>query len=398
MNEKTYFTIEKANLRRINIHELPKQMPNFENSFESKDILIQKWLTNWIVNAFKTKQIRTNELLPQKETIASHLGVSIGTVQNAIRYVEDNGYLESKQRIGTMIKDFTNPIKDVRVRKLTSKREKVITAVKKFIVEKKYKVGMPLPSSRQIGIMLNSSSNTTRLALEYLCSIDVLESRSKKGNEANWIVKQIPVLTEAEKKPVNFSCADTLVNQVIKDLKKYINENYKPGDKLCAHGELADIFKVSIKTIHDGLKQLIAEEILQARRGRYGTTILKMPNQSALEPKKENSIFAKAQEAAFYNYQKIENHISEMIRKNFELGDKLPAMDELAKDLDVSTNTIRKALQSLSKQGVVQFSRGRYGGTFVVDIPEVQEQQTFRWLAVSSEYLESCKNAGNNGV
>ena len=61
-------------------------------------------------------------------------------------------------------------------------------------------------------------------------------------------------------------------------------------------------------------------------------------------------------------------------------------MEALSERFDVSSNTIRKALQNLSKQGYVNFQRGRYGGTFVSDIPEQEGNEAFRWLAVSPQY------------
>ena len=110
-----------------------------------------------------------------------------------------------------------------------------------------------------------------------------------------------------------------------------------------------------------------------------------------LQPTREvsifaSSIFAKAEDAAFYSYQKIENIIKNYIADNFEIGDKLPSMEALSEKFDVSSNTVRKALQNLSKQGYVNFSRGRYGGTFVSDLPETEGSEAFRWLAVSPQY------------
>lgn len=171
--------------------------------------------------------------------------------------------------------------------------------------------------------------------------------------------------------------------------------NFTPGDKLPAHLELSNALKVSIKTIHDAVKNLIKEGILSAKRGRYGTTILKMPNDKNVQ-KPENSIFAPAQEAVFYNYEKIERHIKDMIVKNYTVGQKLPSMSELSKELDVSGNTIRKALQNLAKQCIVEFARGKYGGTFVVNIPKVQEKQpAFTWLSVNKEHIKAYRTPQN---
>lgn len=41
-NETGFEKIEKAELKRIEISQLPKEIPNFKNSFESKDSVIKK--------------------------------------------------------------------------------------------------------------------------------------------------------------------------------------------------------------------------------------------------------------------------------------------------------------------------------------------------------------------
>jgi DNA-binding GntR family transcriptional regulator len=375
--------------KRIEISELPKQLPDFKDSYEAKDILIEKWLCNWIIDSFNSKKISENYLLPQKAQIANYLGVSIGTVQNAIRYIEDKGYLKSKQRIGTMIADINSPDSDIR--KLTSKREKIIISIKKMILEKGYKINHTIPSSRKLASILGTSTNTTRLAYEYLCSIGIIESRQTRGNDANWILKKLPVLSEEENNIGNSLSSETLVKKVSDDLKNYISYNLKATDRLPSHSELSKILSVSIKTVHDALKQLTSEGILLSRRGRYGTIVVKMPGSDNLQPLEKTSIFAKAEDAAFYSYQKVENEIKNMIKSNYQINDKLPSMDELSDKLDVSTNTIRKALQNIASMGILKFERGRYGGTFVIDIPEDEEKQVFKWLSVSQQYVQVYK-------
>ena len=98
-------------------------------------------------------------------------------------------------------------------------------------------------------------------------------------------------------------------------------------------------------------------------------------------------MFASAQETAFYHYEKTQNHLKKMIAQDYEIGDKLPSILELSKSLDLSPNTIRKAFHNLAKEGYLVFSRGRYGGTFVIDIPEI-ESQTFKWLAVNPAFAK----------
>ena len=63
----------------------------------------------------------------------------------------------------------------------------------------------------------------------------------------------------------------------------------------------------------------------------------------------------------------------------------------LSKEMDLSPNTIRKAFKNLASEGYLTFSRGRYGGTFVIDIPET-DTQAFKWLAVNPKYAETYKN------
>lgn len=384
--------LEKSELKRIEISELPKEIPNFKNSFESKDSIIKKWLTDWITNGFKKGKLQENTLLPKKADLAYYLGVSVGTIQNAIRFVEDSGLLESKQRIGTILRshETSNPI----IRKASSKREKVISLIKKYIVDNNIKMDEPLPSARALSTIIGNSTNTTRLALDYLHTQGIIEPKAFRSNESNWIVKQIPSLSEEEASLNDEVSSNTLVEKVEQDLRNYIKENHKVGDKLPSHAELSETLKVSIKTIHDAMKSLIDSGILLARRGRYGTTITQIPDSNVLQPTREisiitSSIFAKAEDAAFYSYQKIENIIKNYIAENFEIGDKIPSMEALSEKFDVSSNTIRKALQNLAKQGYVNFARGRYGGTFVADLPETDNGEAFRWLAISPQYTIS---------
>lgn len=374
-----YVLPQKSNLEQIKVSDINSSLPDLKNIKESKAITIGKWLTNVIKT---NKAVKPNFLLPTKPDLAYLLGVSIGTIQNALRYIEDLGYVESKQCIGTIVKDPN--INTGSMRKLTSKREFAIIAIKKYILKNNLKAGDSLPSSRTISKFVGCSSNTTRLALEYLATINVLEHKFKNSNETGWkIVSNDFTVEEVENQN------NTLVKKVENDLKNYITQNLKKGDKLPAHAELSKELSVSIKTIHDALKTLISEGILLARRGRYGTTVLRMPFDKTANEKPETSIFASAPETAFYYYEKTQNHIKRMIAENYEIGSKLPSITELSKELDLSPNTIRKAFHNLAREGYLAFSRGRYGGTFVIDIPE---EQSFKWLSVNPQYAETYKN------
>ena len=279
------------------------------------------------------------------------------------------------------------------LRKQTSKRDQAILSLKKLIIDNKYTVNEALPSSRELSKMIGSASNTTRLALEHLASIDVIESKGCRGNKANWMLKSKPVIDENEINMENSSLSsDTLVNQVERDLKNHISVNFSLNDKLPPHFELSETLKVSIKTVHDAIRRLIEQGILRSKRGRYGTFIVRMPSDALSGVRQENSIFASAAEASFYNYEKVERHLKQLIKEKYSEGSKLPAMGNLAKELDVSSNTIRKALQRLSEQGIVSFSRGRYGGTFIIGLPKEEETSTFTWLSVNPEHIAAYRS------
>ena len=94
--------VTKSSLSQVEIEDINNNLPDLKNTKESKAVTIGKWLTNVIDN---NKKIKPNTLLPAKPDLAYMLGVSIGTIQNALRYIEDLGYVESKQCIGTVIRD-----------------------------------------------------------------------------------------------------------------------------------------------------------------------------------------------------------------------------------------------------------------------------------------------------
>jgi DNA-binding GntR family transcriptional regulator len=389
VGKQNFKNIEKSSLSRLDVSVLPKKLPDLKDKSRTKDSIIANWLKCWISDGLKAKKIEAGNLLPKKEAISAYTGVSVGTVQNAIRFIEDEGYVESKQRIGTMIKG--NGSEKSQLRKQSSKREKLIYSLKKHILSQGYEVNEALPSSRELAKKLKSTLNTTRLALEYLSSTGIIESQNNRGNKSNWVLNSIPQITETENSKFDTKEDNqTLVSQVESDLKQYIEKNYKINDRLPAHSELSDILKVSIKTVHDAMKCLIDEGILCARRGRYGTIVVRMPNQE-IKKGPEYEIFASAKEASFYNYERVEKHLKLLIRKQYKLGQKLPAMGALAQELDVSSNTIRKALQNLAEQHVIEFARGRYGGTFITKMPEEKETATFKWLSVNPEHVQAYK-------
>ena len=372
--------------KKLTINDLPKHIPDFKKSSGAKDRLTEKWLTDWIVSSLQTKTLSVGDILPRKDVIARHLGISIGTVQNAIRYTEDKGFLQSKQRTGTAIANFKNYTGQTGdVKKQTSKRDVTVEKIKKYMIDNG--INAVMPAASVIAKKINVSANTVRLAYLYLCDTGFLEYSSGKAGK-----KMLRVVTIPDK-PIEHSASHiSLVGKTVNDLSDYITENMKKGDKLQTRAELAKILNISVKTVHDAVNILEKKGILISRRGKYGTTVLKMPKEAALyQPLKERSIFAKADEAAFYRWEKIETQISKLIQKEYEIGMKLPSMSVLAKKFNVSTNTIRKSLQRLSEQNCIKAERGRYGGTFIIDIPEVNLHNAYEWLAVTPDFFTSKK-------
>ena len=372
--------------RRIGIKELPILIPNFSSSYEPKDFLIKKWLMDWILLGIKENRIRENDILPSKKEIAEYLGVSLGTVQNAIRYIEDEGLLTSKQKVGTMV--LVSQQNDFNV-KSTSKREKAVLAIEKIIVANNYKVGKPIPSARKMSEYLGITKNTTRMAYEYLCLLGIIESLQMRGNDSNWYLKKIPQISDRELKYLDIIQSDTIVDKLTQVLSNYFSDNFKAGDRLPSYKELSEIFKVSSKTIHDCVNRLIIKGIVSSRRGKYGCILIRKPDSSTLEQVKENSVLNKVNDSEVYNYQKIGSKIVTYINENYEVGDKLPTLKEFSILYKVSTNTVRKALVLLEQEGFIHFSRGRFGGTYLVQKPEIEQKQQYKWLSISPDYMET---------
>jgi hypothetical protein len=45
-------------------------------------------------------------------------------------------------------------------------------------------------------------------------------------------------------------------------------------------------------------------------------------------------------------------------------------------------------LDNLAEEGYLSFYRGRYGGTFVMDIPQATAE-AYKWLAISEGYMSN---------
>ena len=341
------------NHRRITVAEMAPHVHSFGLN-ENKVDKISAWLSQWIKNGLKQGNIKPYDLLPSKGDLAFHIGVSQGTMQNVFRNIEDLGLVESKQRIGTYVK---NPNADGDLEKLTSKREMAIEIIKRYLLDNDCRIGDCLISARKLSRITGISNATIRMAVNCL----VAEKIVKKVNNT-FIVTSL-----------DFGCkkieTQTLVDKVAESLRVYVKQNFRVGDKLPANSDLANMFSVSIKTIHDAIKILAKDGLVYSRRGRYGTIVADAGEENPL-----------------YDYEKIELKIRNYIAQNCEIGMKLPPITELADIFKVSPKTIKKSLDNLADDGYLTFTRGRYGGTFVTDIPQ-NVNESYKWLAISADYV-----------
>ena len=341
--------------RRITVAEMAPHVHGFGIN-ENKVNKITSWLSEWIRSALSSGKIKPDDFMPSKGDLAFHIGVSKGTIQNVFRNLEDIGLVESKQRVGTYIK---NP--ESSIEKLTSKRELAIEAVKEYLVKNHYKPQECLISARQLAQKTGFSNSTIRSAVLHLVSEGILEKRGKI-----FVVRNMDF-------SIDMIQAGTLADKVAASIRDYIEQNCKMGEKLPANIELAKLFNVSVKTIHDALKQLSKSGLIYSRRGRYGTVISDGEGES------------------LYYYEKTELKIRHYIAENCTAGSKLPSITKLAQEYNVSPKTVKKALDNLAEDGYIAFSRGRYGGTFVLDIPQ-GVNEAYKWLAISSDYVSNIDN------
>ena len=87
-----------------------------------------------------------------------------------------------------------------------------------------------------------------------------------------------------------------------------------------------------------------------------------------------------------YSWQKALTHLKKYIVENYEAGDKIAPIRELATILNVSPNTIRRALLDLFQNGNLVSKRGKMGGIFIMEMPEI-EGDLYRWLALNPDVI-----------
>lgn len=372
-------------MKHLTLNDIKIEKPDYKAAKKPKGEIISSWLIDWIKHSLEYGIADFGDLIPTKEDLAKFLEVSPATVQNSIRQVKNLGYLSSKQSVGTCICDFYS--KDI----MNSQDELyhgtiAECKIKKIVLDKKIKLNEEILSIQELSNLSAISQNTIRFALLNLAQKGFLEQVHQKGNKYSWIYKKEFVLTKEEISNGILDEDFTLTHQLVEKIQNYIEKTYKQGDKILPNIVFSNMFNVSIKTVNDAMKILNARKIIFSRRGRYGTIYL-----GKNEYQKNSFITSerKAPQATqkyVYSWQKTLGYLKKYIVENYEIGDKIAPIRELASILNVSPNTIRRALSELFDSKHLVSQRGKMGGIFIMEMPEL-EQDAYKWLALNPEAI-----------
>lgn len=376
-------------MKHLTLDDIKISKPDFDASKKvPKGQLVTLWLVDWIKNSLEFGIADIGDFLPTKEELAKFLDVSSATIQNSFRQIKDMGYVVSKQSLGTCIADFYS--NDIKVQDELYHGTITECKIKKIVLDDCIELNQKIPSISELAYRTNISQNTIRFCLMNLAQRGYLEKVRLKGNKYSWIYKKSFTLTQEE---ISNGLEDenfTLTHQLVEKIKNYVEKKYKHGEKILPNSSFSNMFDVSIKTVNDAMKILNAKKIVLSRRGRYGTIYLggasnlKM-NFVSSERKKIN-----IPQNYTYSWQKALTHLKKYIVQNYETGDKIAPIRELALILNVSPNTIRRALSDLFQSGNLLARRGKSGGIFIIEMPEI-EGDSYRWLALNPDAI-SFKN------
>ena len=370
-------------MKHLTLNDIKIPKPNFGVSKTPKGQVVSAWLVDWIKHSLEYGIADIGDFIPTKEELAGFLGVSSATMQNSIRQVKDLGYFTSKQSLGTCIADFYS--KDIKSQDELYHGSIAECKIKKIVLDEKIKLNEPIISISELSKRTDISQNTIRFTLVKLAQKGYLEKIHLKGNKYSWIYKKEFELSKEELLNGIEDEDFTLTHQLVDKIQKYIEKTYKQGDKILPNLAFSTMFDVSIKTVNDAMKILNARKIILSRRGRYGTIYLgeNKPSKTSFLSSERRKITS---QKYIYSWQKALGHLKKYIIENYEVGDKIAPIRELAVILNVSPNTIRRALTTLFQSGHLVSQRGKLGGIFIMDMPEPDED-TYRWLAINPEVV-----------
>jgi len=369
-------------MKHLTLDDIKIDKPDFESSKMPKGQVISLWLIDWVKHSLEYGIADIGDFIPSKYDLANFLNVSSATVQNSIRYVKNLGYFSSKQSTGTCIADFYSKDINPKNDNETFCRSTIAECkIKKIVIDYNVALNNIIPSVTELSRICDISQNTIRIALSNLALGGYLEKVKARGNKYIWIYKKEFELSQKELtcgiKDEDF----TLKHQLIEKVTNYLEKTYKNGDKILPNKALARMFEVSVKTINDVMKNLTSKKIILPRRGRYGTIYLgkeKTDKRNFISQERKKII---PEQDYKYSWQKALEHLKKYIIQNYEQGDKLVPIRELASILNVSPNTIRRALKSMLQDGSLISKKGKTGGIFIVEMPEAID--SYQWLALN---------------
>ncbi len=364
-------------MKKISIEEIHKFKTAKEifDENKSKEENAYFWIIEFRKFLLENNLAKTGDLFPSKKDISFFLNLSLGTVQNALRSAENEGYFISKQNMGTTISspDIEKP------QKMFSKKDKALIEIKRFLVSNNYLKGELLPTVSKLSEEINASVNTTRLAVLELIQRGVIIKEVHKRNVL-LILNTDVKLSDKEKSGSNEIKSKSLSKVLKENVKKYISQNYKTGDKIPPNSFFAKHFNVSTRTIHLCMKELAAEKFIYPKRGSSGTIFTNKGDFEKSNVKEEKISLNYKWENG---YKKIINYII----KNNEAGDKTLSIKEFSKKLNLGEGTVKRAVKELIKDGVLYSQKGKYGGLFVVEMPEKTEN-SYQWLIINPNYFK----------
>lgn len=371
-------------MKRLTVQDIKIPKPDFKLKKQPKSEQISLWLIDWIKHALEHGIADFGDFIPSKEELALFLDVSCATVQNSIRRVKNLGYFYSKQSLGTQIADFHS--KDLKPQDDLCHTSVAMCKIKKIIIDDKIEQGSCIPSVFELSKRTDISKNTIRFSLNTLCIDGFLEKKQLKGNKCAWIYKKEFQLTKEEIEHGINEEDFTLKHQLVEKIQKYIEKTYKPKEKILPNIAFSNMFDVSIKTVNDAMKVLNARKVILSRRGKYGTIYLGNENVSKTDFLSSERKKLPGQNY-IYSWQKALSHLKKYIIENYKAGDKIAPIRELAEILNVSPNTIRRALSDLFQKEYLVSKRGKSGGIYIIEMP-VKDEESYRWLALNPNAVE----------
>lgn len=370
-------------MKRLTVEDIKIEKPDFKNQKMPKGEMITKWLIKWVEHSLETGVANFGDFIPSKYELAEFLEVSTATVQNSIREVRDLGYFSSKQSKGTIITDYYS--KDLKEENKLTEGTLTECKIKKIILDEGFKLNSPIFSISELAKRTDISQNTIRFTLNHLTKKGFLEKKHLRGNKYIWLYKKEFELTKDEIingiKDENY----TLMHRLCGKIRNYIEKTYKHGEKILPNSAFATMFDVSIKTINDAMKILNSKKIILSRRGQYGTIYLGYKQDSKTEFISTERRKINSENKYIYSWQKTLSHLKKYIIENYKAGDKIAPIRELASILNVSPNTIRRALKDMFEAGYIITKRGKSGGIFITELPESDE--AYRWLALNPDAI-----------